>query len=33
MSSHARTGLSRLLYGSQTIAVLTHSDIPTMVLR
>lgn len=33
MSSHARTGLSALLYGSQTIAVLTHSDIPTLVLR
>ena len=33
MSSHARTGLARLLHGSQTLAVLTHSDIPTMVLR
>jgi nucleotide-binding universal stress UspA family protein len=33
MSSHARTGLSRLLHGSQTLAVLAHSDIPTVVLR
>ena len=33
MSSHARTGLSRLLHGSQTFAVLAHSDIPTVVLR
>ena len=33
MSSHARTGLSRLLHGSQTFEVLAHSDIPTVVLR
>ena len=33
MSSHARSGLSRLLHGSQTFAVLAHSDIPTVVLR
>jgi nucleotide-binding universal stress UspA family protein len=33
MSSHARTGLSRLLHGSETLAVLSHSDIPTVVLR
>ena len=33
MSTHARTGLSRLVYGSQTIEVLTHSDIPTLVVR
>jgi nucleotide-binding universal stress UspA family protein len=33
MSSHARTGLSRLLHGSQTFEVLSHSDIPTVVLR
>ena len=33
MSSHARKGLSRLVYGSQTIEVLTHSDIPTLVVR
>jgi nucleotide-binding universal stress UspA family protein len=33
MSSHGRTGLSRLLHGSQTFEVLSHSDIPTLVLR
>ena len=33
MSSHGRKGLSRLLRGSETLAVLTHSDIPTVVLR
>jgi nucleotide-binding universal stress UspA family protein len=33
MSSHGRSGLSRLLHGSQTLEVLTHSDIPTLVLR
>ena len=33
MSSHARTGLSRLIHGSQTVEVLTHSDIPTLVVR
>jgi nucleotide-binding universal stress UspA family protein len=33
MSSHARSGLARLVHGSQTIEVLTHSDIPTLVLR
>jgi nucleotide-binding universal stress UspA family protein len=33
MSSHGRSGLARLLQGSQTIEVLTRSDIPTLVLR
>jgi nucleotide-binding universal stress UspA family protein len=33
MSSHGRKGLSRLVHGSQAIAVLTHSDIPTLVIR
>jgi nucleotide-binding universal stress UspA family protein len=33
MASHGRKGLSRLVHGSQTIDVLTHSDIPTLVLR
>jgi nucleotide-binding universal stress UspA family protein len=33
MASHARKGLSRLVHGSQTIDVLTHSDIPTLVVR
>ena len=33
MSSHGRGALSRLLHGSQTFEVLTHSDIPTLVIR
>jgi nucleotide-binding universal stress UspA family protein len=33
MGSHGRTGLSRLVHGSQTTGVLTHSSIPTMVFR
>ena len=33
MASHGRKGLSRLIHGSQTIDVLTHSDIPTFVVR
>jgi nucleotide-binding universal stress UspA family protein len=33
MASHARGALSRLLHGSQTFKVLTHSDIPTLVVR
>jgi nucleotide-binding universal stress UspA family protein len=33
MSSHGRKGLSRLVHGSQTIDVLTHSSIPTLVFR
>ena len=33
MASHGRKGLSRLVHGSQTVDVLTHSDIPTLVVR
>jgi len=33
MGSHGRTGLSRLMHGSQTIDVLTHTDVPTLVVR
>lgn len=33
MASHGHKGLKRLLLGSQTLDVLTHSDIPVMVLR
>ncbi len=33
MSSHGRKGLARLWYGSETVEVLTHSDIPTLVVR
>ena len=31
MASHARTGLAALWHGSETIEVLTHSDVPTVV--
>jgi nucleotide-binding universal stress UspA family protein len=33
MASHGRKGFSRLLLGSETLDVLTHSHIPVMVLR
>ena len=33
MGSHGRTGLSRLVHGSQTVDVLTRSDLPTLVVR
>jgi nucleotide-binding universal stress UspA family protein len=33
MGSHGRKGLSRLVHGSQTIDVLTHTDLPTLVVR
>jgi nucleotide-binding universal stress UspA family protein len=33
MASHGHRGLSALLHGSQTQAVLTHSAIPTVVYR
>jgi len=33
MASHGRKGIKRLLLGSETIHVLTHSQIPVMVLR
>lgn len=33
MSSHGRTGISRLWYGSETEDVLTGSAIPTLVYR
>lgn len=33
MASHGRKGLSRLLLGSETQHVLTHSDIPVLVVR
>jgi nucleotide-binding universal stress UspA family protein len=33
MASHGRRGLSRLLLGSQTTNVLTHSPIPVLVVR
>jgi len=33
MASHGRSGLSALVHGSETRAVLTHSTIPTLVVR
>lgn len=33
MASHGRKGIKRLLLGSETQHVLTHSDIPVLVLR
>lgn len=33
MASHGRKGVSRLLLGSETQQVLTHSQIPVLVLR
>ncbi len=33
MASHGRKGLKRLLLGSETTQVLTHSHIPVLVLR
>jgi nucleotide-binding universal stress UspA family protein len=33
MASHGRKGIKRLLMGSETLDVLTHSTIPVLVLR
>ena len=33
MASHGRRGLSGVLLGSETHKVLTHSDIPVLVMR
>ncbi|MNY71398.1 universal stress protein UspE [compost metagenome] len=33
MASHGRKGLKRLLLGSETQHVLTHSTVPVLVLR
>lgn len=33
MASHGRRGLGRLLLGSQTQQVLTHSKVPVLVIR
>lgn len=33
MGSHGRGALSRLVHGSQAIEVLSHCDIPTLVVR
>ena len=33
MASHGRRGLARLLLGSQTLKVVTHSTVPVLVCR
>jgi nucleotide-binding universal stress UspA family protein len=33
MASHGRKGIKRILLGSETLDVLTHSHIPVLVLR
>jgi nucleotide-binding universal stress UspA family protein len=33
MASHGRRGLSKLLLGSETTRVLTHSSVPVLVCR
>lgn len=33
MASHGRKGFSRVLLGSETLDVLTHSHVPVLVLR
>jgi nucleotide-binding universal stress UspA family protein len=33
MASHGRKGIKRLLLGSETQHVLTHSHVPVLVLR
>jgi len=33
MASHGRRGLRRMMLGSQTAEVLTHSKVPVLVLR
>ena len=33
MASHGRRGINRVLLGSETLQVLTHSRIPVLVLR
>ena len=33
MSSHGRRGMSRVLLGSQTVEVLTGSNVPVLVVR
>jgi nucleotide-binding universal stress UspA family protein len=33
MATHARKGIQRILHGSETAKVLTHSKIPVLVVR
>ena len=33
MASHGRKGLKRILLGSEALAVLTHSEVPVLIMR
>ncbi len=33
MASHGRRGLGRILLGSQAVEVLTHTKVPTLIVR
>jgi nucleotide-binding universal stress UspA family protein len=33
MASHGRKGIKRMLLGSETLSVLTHANLPVLVLR
>ena len=33
MASHGRGGIKRVLLGSETLQVLTHSEVPVLVIR
>ena len=33
MASHGRRGIEGFLLGSQTVKVLTHSNVPVLVIR
>jgi nucleotide-binding universal stress UspA family protein len=33
MASHGRRGISAIVLGSETVKVLTHSNIPVLVFR
>ena len=33
MASHGRRGVSAVVLGSETVKVLTHSNIPVVVVR
>jgi nucleotide-binding universal stress UspA family protein len=33
MASHGRRGVSAVVLGSETVKVLTHTKVPTLVVR
>jgi nucleotide-binding universal stress UspA family protein len=33
MASHGRRGISRLILGSQANEVVTHSEVPVLIVR